>query len=703
MDRTRPDLAERSGNLVESRQGVDPRIILFYGIIAALLLLQVGRLAYLQLVRSDVQGERERQQNERRVIVPGPRGNIYDRTGRLLVGNRPRFAAVLYLDELRAEIRREAIRIRNNYRDTGDQDLPTREQIEQIARVEVVQRYLDQVDRLLGRSDQVNAVRLQRHFQRQLLLPYTLIDDLSPAEFSHLIEQLPVNSPLQVYTSNTRSYPYGGAAAQVLGFVGVDDSSDADAFPGDGLKTFQLQGSIGRDGLEKRFDALLQGDAGYSILRVDPAGYKVNPPLETRKPVQGQSLNTSLDIDLQRTAEEAIGDQTGAAVALDVRTGEVLALASEPGYDLNLFSPRLSPAAAADIAQRKAWPNLAMNGVYPPGSTFKIVVSTAALRHGSITPETIPADCEGSMMIGRRRFTCDNGEGHHGEIALPRAISVSCDIFFYTVGQRTGVDAIAAEARRFHFGQPTGIELPGETHRMLVPDPAWRRRVRDESWNPGDTANLSIGQGDVGVTPLGMACFAASFARDETSTQPTLLHDPHRAPQHTEPTGLTPAQRAAILAGMEGCTQGDGTAHFLTDIAAYRVPGVRIAGKTGTAQLPGKLDMAWFICFAPLEQPEIAVAVAVQGNTPGEAFGGGREAAPIAAAILRRYFARPTTARVAPAAATPGSGRAAPAPAELPAEAAAARPARTLALRPGSPAFARTDDSPAAGLISRGP
>jgi penicillin-binding protein 2 len=687
MDRRDPDLAARSGALVESRQGFDPRLAAFYAIIAGLLLLQAGRLAYLQLARSDVQGERERQQNERRIIVPGPRGNIYDREGRLLVGNRARFAVVLYLDELRGEIRREYIRIRKNYRDTGDQDLPTADQMEQIARVGVVQRYLDQVDALLGRPDRVNATRLQLHFQRQLLLPYTLIDDLSPEEFAQLIERLPVNSPLQVYTSNTRSYPYGAAAAQVLGFVGVDESSDADTFPGDGLKTFQMKGSIGRDGLEQRFDPLLQGDAGYTILRVDPAGYKVNPPLDTRKPVQGQSLTTSLDIDLQRAAETALGDQTGAAVALDVHTGEVLVMASEPGYDLNLFSPRLSPAAAADIAQRKAWTNLAVNGVYPPGSTFKIIVSTAALRHGVVAPDTIAADCEGTMMIGHRRFSCDNGLGHHGEIALPRAISVSCDIYFWTVGLRTGVDAIAAEARRFRLGRPTGIELPNETHRMLVPDPAWRRKVRDDNWNPGDTANLSIGQGDVGVTPLEMACFAASFARDETVTIPTLQHDPHRAAQHTEPTGLTPAQRAAIVAGMEGCTEGEGTAHFLTDIPAYRIPGVRIAGKTGTAQLPGKLDMAWFICFAPIERPEIAVAVAVQGNTPGEAFGGGREAAPIAAAILQKYFAK----------------RAAASDPAAPAAGAATGSTATAAVRRGSRAFARTDGSPSPDSISPDP
>jgi penicillin-binding protein 2 len=316
-------------------------------------------------------------------------------------------------------------------------------------------------------------------------------------------------------------------------------------------------------------------------------------------------------------------------------------MASKPSYDLNAFSPHLSVAAAADIEARKAWSNIALNGVYAPGSTFKIVTATAALLSGAITPEDTPADCEGVMMIGNRRFTCGNGLERHGKLALSDAISESCDIYFYTVGLKTSADVIAAQARRFRLDRPTGIELPGETRRMLVPDPAWKKRARDESWTPGDTANMSIGQGDVQMTPLVMACFAASLARGEAWTRPTLIHDPRRGEQHTEPIGLSGSQRAAILKGMEGATMGEGTAHILTTLDALRVPGVRIAAKTGTAQIKrpqGEVDEAWFICFAPIDDPQIALAVAIEGDIPGETFAGGRYAVPVASAILRKYF-----------------------------------------------------------------
>jgi penicillin-binding protein 2 len=633
--------------LVDSKTGFDPRILAFHGITAILLLLLVCGLVYQQLIKGALHHEQERLQNERRVIVPGSRGNILDREGRKLVENRSRFSVVLYLDELRPEFRTEYLRIRGNYRRTGDKDIPTSDEMEQIAHASVVQRYLDQVDGVLGRAGTVDSNRLKNHLRRQLLLPYTLIDDLKPDEFARLVEQLPVNSPLQVYASPARSYPYGAAAAHVLGYVGVNEAADEEEFPGEGLTTLKMKGTVGRDGLEKQFDSLLQGEAGYTILRVDPAGYKVNPPIEHRLPVQGHSLTSSLDIDLQTAAEDAIGDQTGAAVALDVRTGEVLVMASKPGYDLNVFSPRLSVAAAADIEARKAWSNIALNGVYSPGSTFKIVVSTAALRTGSITPEDMPADCEGAMMIGNRRFTCGNGREMHGKLALSAAISESCDIYFYTVGLRTSAEAIATEARRFHLDRPTGIELPGETRRMLIPDAAWKKRVRDESWTPGDTANMSIGQGDVEETPLVMACFAASYARGEQWTRPTLIHDPRRPDQHTDPIGLSQADRAAILKGMEGATLEGGTASILTTMDVLRVPGVRIAGKTGTAQIKmpqGEVDEAWFICFAPIEDPRIAIAVAIEGDTPGETFGGGRYAVPVASAILRKYFEGKKTA-----------------------------------------------------------
>jgi penicillin-binding protein 2 len=638
-------------SIIETYRPQHTRLLLFQALIAAMLLVLAGGLAYRQIIQYGNYGERERLQNQRRVLVPGPRGNIYDRDNRLLVGNRSRFAVTLFLDELRREFRREYIEVVRHYRESetsGDitrSDRPSPAQFEQIARAQVVQRYLDQINRLLSRDEKVDMRELNRHFQQQLLLPYILLDDLKPEEFARLIEQLPVQSPLQVYTSSTRYYPNGSTAAHVLGYVRTTDEVSGDDMSGEDLKTFAFKGTAGRDGLELQYDPLLQGETGSAIYRVDPAGFRVNPPLEKHAPHQGERLDITLDLDLQVAAEKAI-DQfetlKGAAVALDVRTGEVLVLASKPDYDLNEFSPRLSTAAAQKIHETGAWTDLAIAGVYPPGSTFKLITAIAGLRSGLITPDGFTADCEGTMRIGNRTFYCDKSPGgyqRHGIIAFREAIAQSCDIYFYTVGIKIGPEAMAAEARRFHLDQPTGIDLPYEVRRMLIPDPAWKKRVKDEAWFAGDTANMAIGQGDVGVTPMDMACFVASLARGETTTRPTLLHDPHRARQHTEPIGLTPAQFAAIVDGMEGCTINGTAKIFATP--TYGIPGLRIAGKTGTAQTTrdgNKINIAWFVCFAPVENPQIAIAVAIEGDTPGESFAGGHYAAPVAQAVLKAWF-----------------------------------------------------------------
>ncbi|HEY9248582.1 MAG TPA: peptidoglycan glycosyltransferase, partial [Rariglobus sp.] len=328
-----PDLGSERGSLVETHKGYDPRVIVFHLFVAVLLLILTGGLAYQQLFRSDSFHESERRQNQRRVLVPGPRGNIYDRDGRPLVANRPRFAVNLYLGELRKEFRSEYIRIRKAYRDADDKNVPTSSQMERIARFTVVQRYLDQINRALSRDEKLDSDDLDKHFRQQLLLPYLLVDDLETSEYARLIEQLPVTSPLQVYASSIRSYPRGSIAAQTLGYVTANDAIDAsEDFPGAELTTFKMKGTLGREGLEARFDALLQGETGGAIYRVDPAGYRINPPLSKRQPVHGHNLHTSLDADLQQAAEKAMTDTelAASAVAIDVRTGEVLVLASKP-------------------------------------------------------------------------------------------------------------------------------------------------------------------------------------------------------------------------------------------------------------------------------------------------------------------------------------------------------------------------------------
>lgn len=627
---------ERASSVLEAHPGHDARLRLFYFLIGLAITILAAGLADRQLFHTGDYAEQEKLQSQRRIIVPAPRGNIYDRNGRLLVGNRPRYGVVLYLDQLRPEFHREFLRIRRNYRETEDKDIPSAGQLEQIARFSVVQSYLDQINTLIGRDTRLRAEELKQHYRQQLLLPYPLFEDLTSEEFAQLLEALPARSPLQLFATSIREYPYGSAASHTLGYVGAAEDLSATDLPGEELTTFRLKGTLGRDGLERQYNDLLTGEPGGTIFRVDPSGYRVNPPLRRQAPVPGHDLTCSLDIDLQLVAEEAIGDQIGAAVALDVKTGEVLVLASKPDYDLSLFTPYLTQEASHEIEEKKAWANRALSSFYPPGSTFKILTSIAALRSGAIQPDAVIVNCQANLTIAGQNFVCENGLAHHGEVLLPEAIQESCDIYFYIAGLRTTATTIAAEGRRFHLDQPTGIDLPGEPHRMIVPDADWKQRNRHEAWFPGDTAHMAIGQGFVLMNPLEMACFAASIARDETVTVPTLLHDPQSAPQHSPRIGLTPIQRAALIEGMERCTTL-GTAKPIF-AGPLKIPGLRVAGKTGTAQIPGDKNVAWFICFAPIERPEIAIAVAVEGENAGETYAGSTYAAPVANSILRKYF-----------------------------------------------------------------
>ena len=613
--------------LIETHRARNPRLFLFYGVIAAMIALLASGVAYRQLFKTILYSERERLQNQRRVIVPGPRGNIYDRDGQVLVGNRPRFSVVLNLAELRGEFKAEYKSIKENYRQLATLERPDTEQLTRIARATVAQRYLDQINFILNRHETVRSTDLKRHVDQTLLLPFVLLDDLAPEEYSRLIERLPVNSPLQVYTSSTRYYPFESAAAHTLGYTGINSDPEVEDFPGEDLPTFKMKGSVGRSGLEKVFDEQLQGESGGAIYLVDPAGYKVDLPKEKRLPVQGRNVTTSLDIELQQAAETAMKERTGAAVALDVRTGEVLVLVSKPDYDLNNFVPRLSADTAKAIEESGGWLNRAIQGQYPPGSTFKIITAIAGLRSGAIEPAFSNVICPGYFMVGNRRFPCWKHEGH-GERNLVTALRDSCSVFFFKYGLETGADLIATEARRFGYSHPTGIELPFEYATPHVADPAWKLANMKERWVPGDTANIAIGQGDTLITPLQVACFTASLARGETETKPSILHDPNRPAQHTAPIGLSPADYNVILEGMRQCYQV-GTARFA------RVEGLSGAAKTGTAQ-KGRIELAWTIAFAPLENPQIAVAVVLEGAEDVN-FGGGANAAPVAQAILAAW------------------------------------------------------------------
>ncbi len=623
----------------------NPRLALFYPIAGCMLLVLIIVLGWRQLAEFNQYKDREELQAQRRIIQPGPRGDIFDRNGKLLVGNRPRFSAVIFPDELsklRREFRREYIRrvraIRKAREETGEHIPIDVNQLIWESRSAIVQNYLDEINSIMGWDRTLTVSQLQRHFSQELLLPLTLVQDLDHDAYAKLIEQLPVNSPVQIYTDSARYYPYGSSAAHVLGYVtSTYLDAEEEKLPGDELTTFSFKGKEGKTGLERYFNESLKGQSGGEIYRVDPSGFQ-HELLESREPQKGNNLVISLDIDLQQMAEVAMGQKIGAAVAIKIDTGEVLVLASKPDYDLNRLSPFIPTSTYQEITENGAWLNRATQGLYPPGSTFKLITSIASLRQGIIEPDTVIHSPK-YFRVGRRLFPCHSPYGF-GDITLTKAIAVSSNTFYYNTGIQTGIDNIAEEAKRFGLDQQIELEIPFMARRMIVPTKEWKKQDGRGGWVPGDTANVSIGQGFLLTTPLHMACFTASLGRGETHTKPTLvrvLDSESGAPatdHGADLIGLSNEDLQAVYQGMIDAVNG-GTAKYT------QLPYLQVGGKTGTAQVKkdGKdLTLAWFVGMAPMENPEVAVAICIEGTDSGDNYHGGSTAAPIARVIFDGYF-----------------------------------------------------------------
>lgn len=617
--------------LFEIHSSPNTRLFVVLVICLGLFSVLIVGLAWRQLVKKADYQAQEKRQSQRRVLWPGPRGNIFDRNGTLLVGNRPRYSAVIHLSELRSEFREAYITHMRRMRQSGLSR--SRHTIQQEARAAVIQRYLDSINAVLNRQETVQMQALERHFSWQLLLPFPLIQDLTLEEYAQLTEQLPVDSPIQIHAESIRYYPYGATAAHTLGYVISTEKISTEGIPGSELKTFKLKGKTGRAGLERYFDLDLEGKTGGQIWIVDPVGFQYDKPIAETVPRRGDNLSISLDIDLQIASEKALGDKTGAVVAIEIPTDEILVLVSNPSYNLNDFSPFLSHTVLEDINRRGAWVNRATQGLYPPGSLFKIIVALAALRHQTINAqETL--NCEGRYTVGHRSFSCHYSFGH-GEVNLTEALKQSCNVYFYKLGLRTGIKVISAEARRFGLDLPTGIELPFEARGMIVPDSEWKARRFRERWRPGDTANVSIGQGFLLVTPLQMACFMAALGRGEYRSVPTLMRRsrPSRVPS---PMDLPQEKQTLLIDALQQViTEGTGRSAYIS--------GIPIAGKTGTAQVRSKgqkLTLGWCIAFAPVDDPKIALCILVEGVDANHEYTGGATAAPIARVIFSQYFSR---------------------------------------------------------------
>ncbi|EDY82799.1 Penicillin-binding Protein dimerisation domain family [Verrucomicrobiia bacterium DG1235] len=629
----------------EEKMKYQGRLLLFYGLLGLMIATLLAGVGYRQLIETDQFSERVKVQNHRRIVTPAPRGNIYDREGRLLVGNKPKFSAVVYLSDsgVRSAFRNEYRILVRDYRERGEKYNTGR--LQKLARANVIQTYLDDVNRMLGLEEKVDVEKVSSHLNYNPLLPFPIIADLTREEFAVLLESLPVESPVQVYVSNQRNYPYESTASHTLGYVSSTFLTPDENLPGEDLTTFAEKGTFGRSGVERQFDEILQGEMGMEIWVVDPYGFQVES-IERRYPTKGSDIQLSLDIDLQTAAEDAFWvwndkeqkkiEHVGAAVMLDVNTLEVLAMVSKPDYNLNDTTPFISNKTFQQIEEAGGWQNRAIQGLYPPGSPFKLLTSIAALKAQTITPETMHY-CPGYYRhpTGRIQY-CWKRSGHEEHI-LWEGIRDSCNVYFYLTGLETGVDIISREAIYMGLADRTGINLPHETGHMIIPTRDWKKRRFDRSWYPGDTTNLSIGQGFTRVTPLQMALFTANIARNEITTKPSILKLTPSAVKNRPPSksiGLTDEQHQVLIDGMIGSVQ-------LGSSKRVQIPGVSIAAKTGTAEVAkdgGKIELAWMVAFAPVEDPRVAIAVIIEGQELNQNFFGGAHAAPIARATLDAYF-----------------------------------------------------------------
>ncbi|MDE3172265.1 MAG: penicillin-binding protein 2 [Gemmatimonadota bacterium] len=549
-----------------------------------------------QIIRNQEWSLRSEENRLREVPLPAPRGNIFDRTGRIIAENVVGYTVSLLpqsLDSLRATL----------------------------------QRVGQMVPLSKGETDAA-----LRRYRRNPVRPTVILPDASFEEIS-VLEEHRIDFPnLIIQSSPKRYYPDGPAVAAFVGTVGeVSDSELAQPAYAD-YKPGQL---IGKQGLEREYETTLRGREGSRFVEVDARGRVVREvgAREDLQPQQGQPVYTNVDLDLQEYIAHLFADSlAGGAVALDPRTGAVLALYSAPSWDPNQFVGGVSYAYYDSLLHDPRAPlyNKATQGTYPPGSTWKLATAVIGLEDSLVTMDSkMPQPCTGRYLFGNRYWQCWEPTGH-GALTLGGAIEKSCDVYFYQLGLRIGLGRLIAGGLQLGFNQPSGIDLP-EDNRPRFPD---RLKYFDEKYGPrGWTAgatvmNMSIGQGENSQTVVDMAKFYTALAEGGIEATPQIRT---MAPVRKRVFDLTPDAQAAIRSALMGVVEAGGTA------ASAQIKGVMLAGKTGTAQTGVfrngvELNHAWFAGFAPADDPEIVVAVMIQ-------FGGhGPRAARIASSIIGHYL-----------------------------------------------------------------
>jgi penicillin-binding protein 2 len=601
-----------------------------WGITAAFVFL-AGSFWFVQ----GVQAEKYRGLSEanalRETIIPAKRGLIMDRNGRVLADNQPAYS--LTVDRI---VMKPLLKAHPDHR----------------AKLIVF------LSTVLGLPPQEVEARFEKGKSIPQARPLEIGEDLTLGQVAMIQAQNIAFPELTVLPVQRRNYPYGTMAGHVLGFIG--EVSEKELVKRKDLKQGDL---IGKRGVELMYDGFLHNDVQYGLRGIDGAEYweydshgrRLSEYVAARRqPVSGDNVYTTIDFELQRRAEQYFNENemVGAAVVLDPRNGEILAMASSPAYNPNVYSKRFTPEVYKTISSNpfKIELNRTIQGLYSPGSVFKSVMAVAGLSDGAVTPST-QFVCGGSGVFFGRRFRCWKKEGH-GAVDVRRALKVSCDIYFYNVGAKLGVDKIGEYARKMTFGEISQVDLDGEKA-GLVPSVKWAREKQKRKWYPSETISVAIGQGPLIVTPLQVANMTAAIANGGKVYRPHVL----RMVEKRQPNGQLQRMRSekkvvhevplspdAIRAVREGMWQvvndpgGTGS--------NARVEGLDIAGKTGSVQviayagrikatsLPFKYrDHAWFASFAPANNPQMVVVVFVEHGGAG-----GADAAPLAKLLFESKF-----------------------------------------------------------------
>lgn len=568
----------------QARSKRSQRAIVLLLLATSLLSVCLFRLAQLQLV----QGRHNRQLAEQNRIRPIPvvadRGNILDRKGNPLAANQLSRSVYLY----------------------------PREQTPQ-----QWQRTAEQLSKILELPTEEILKKLERVGYRSAV-PVRIYRNLTPQQFVALAEdgQIP---GLEIQAESNRRYPNGSLAAHVLGYIGEATVDDLKAHP-----EFPMGMLVGQMGIERIADGVLRGEWGNRLIEVDAKGKELKM-LGVQQAIAGSSLRLTMDLKLQQVAEKALSNRRGAVVAMDVKTGAILVLASGPTFDPNLFTRKITQKEWQTLqSQDHPFLNRALQG-YPPGSTFKIVTAAAGMQSGKFAPDsTLPT--YSALNIGGISFHEHGGSGY-GVIGFREAFAFSSNTFFYQVGITAGPNEISKWGHRLGIGEASTMGLDGG-NRGVIPTPEQKKQLYGEEWYAGDTVSMAIGQGVVQVTPLEMAVMVSTIANGGWRVKPHLLADQTHTPaMQREATGLNPGTIDAIRAGLVAVVQ-QGTARSLNDGS---IPPT--AGKTGTAEVPGQPDNALYVGFGPVNDPQIAVAVVVENGGFGAV-----SAVPIAHEIYKAYF-----------------------------------------------------------------